>query len=275
MQTILISTDFSENAKNATDYGIALFDDKRIEFILLHTFYIPYASPGIDAYMNDATENNVKEQFGKELYRIHTAFPNLKATIKTSYKVGDIVSVVGSIEKKKKIYAVVMGTKGASGLSEILVGSRTASMVKSVDSPVFVIPEKAKFTALKKILFTTDLDLHPTTNELSIMIDLAKKFQSEINILHVKQNGMKETVHNSFIKHELANNFISMPSTFDSTIGENISKTIESYLKENPTDLVVMVNVRGNFFHKIFHKSITKKIAIHTTTPMLVTHHKL
>jgi nucleotide-binding universal stress UspA family protein len=44
MKKILLPTDFSKNAKNATDYALALFGNREISLTLLNVFQIPYAS---------------------------------------------------------------------------------------------------------------------------------------------------------------------------------------------------------------------------------------
>jgi hypothetical protein len=48
----------------------------------------------------------------------------------------------------KKADLLVMGTKGATGLREAFIGTITAGVIESINIPVLVVPEKAKFTGM-------------------------------------------------------------------------------------------------------------------------------
>jgi len=275
MRTILIPTDFSKNAQNATDFGIAMLDGPNTEFILLNTYYIPYASTEVSVSTQDVTAAEAEKKFDLELKRVNKAFPNAQGAFKTRFAIGDVVNVVRHINRTNTVEAVVMGTQGASGLAAVLVGSRTVSMIKRVNCPVYAIPSNAKFRTLKKILFTTDLELMPEDTVLKPLIELAKNHQSHMSILHIAKEGDHKTIDKTFIEHELNYQFLDLPHDFESTVGENISAAIEDYTKEHQVDLVAMISPRGNLFHRIFHRSITKKLALHADTPMLVLHSDL
>jgi nucleotide-binding universal stress UspA family protein len=270
MKRIIIPTDFSKNAENAVDYAIQLFDQKDIYIILLNTCYLPYTDAGAYVSMDDVIAKNANKLFKKELERINKKKPKLKAIIESRFEVGDLVKVVEYIEKKEKIHAVVMGTKGASGFIEILVGSNTAAMIRSVSCPVFAIPDHAKFQAPKKILFTTDYERFLPSDKVHFIIDLVKQFKSHLKILHISKKQEKESVPHAFLKHELDFDFLSIPHSFDEVIGEQVVSSLENYMKEHPMDLVIMLSEKGNLFHKIFHKSRTRKMILHTQTPLLI-----
>ena len=46
-----------------------------------------------------------------------------------------------------------MGIQGAGKLSEIIIGSTSSTIAGNVRCPVLIIPEKAPFEKLKKIVF--------------------------------------------------------------------------------------------------------------------------
>ena len=59
---------------------------------------------------------------------------------------------------------------------------------------------------------------------------------------------------------------------FDFIEDDDKQHGIDEYLKTNNPDLLVMLKRKSGFFQSIFHKSITKKMALHGHTPLLVLH---
>jgi nucleotide-binding universal stress UspA family protein len=272
MKRILIPSDFSPNAQNATDYGISLFDSEDVSFVLLNTFYIPYASSEVSYSYDSASRENAKQLFDKEIKRITKHFPDLKAKLETHFEIGDIASVIPPFIQREEIDYLVMGTKGASGLSEVLVGSRTASVIKKVDCPMIIVPENARFSPPKNILFTTDKELQNKTLNIDLLIEIAKKYNSSIHGLYVSKTGENMDVEARFINYDLNLRLVDLKHDLNVSVNEDPIKSIEQYTLKYPVDLLAMVSLKGNLFYRLFHKSVTKKIAMHTDTPMLIMH---
>jgi nucleotide-binding universal stress UspA family protein len=275
MKNILIPTDFSQNAKNATDYALSLYAKKDTAFTLLNVFYIPYAEPDITYSFNEITSENAEQLFQQEQKRIAQKFPNLTVTISTLFKVGDLVNVVCSLEKEKAYDLIVMGTKGASGLAEIFVGSKTSSLIKNAKTPVLAIPEAAIFSTPKHILFVSDeAKINPKAN-LDVLKEIAKQNQSKIDALYIANSDENKKVIGQYGDYELELNFIKTPDNLDIKDGINLEEEVKSYVEKHPIDLVTILSTKGSVFHNIFHESNTKRIVMHTKIPLLVMQNKL
>lgn len=275
MKKLLIPTDFSQNAKKATDYALSLFDQTELTVTLLNVFYIPYASGDVAYTYNDITRENAQQLFKKEQERIREKFPHLKATIETTFQVGDVVNVVCMLEKDKAYDLIVMGTKGASGLAEVFVGSRTASMIKNVETPVLAIPEGAEFESPKRILFAADKMLIDREVNLDILKEIANIHHSAIDALHISDSDENKEIIERFIDYELDLNFVDIPHELKMERGTNVEDAIQKYVENYPVNLVAMITTRGSIFHNIFHESVTKQVAMHTKMPLLVMHTNL
>lgn len=274
MKIILIPTDFSKNAQKAADYALGLFDGPETEFVLLNTFYIPYAEAGVEYSANDTIAKETNRKLETEMQRILAAFPDMQGAIKTRFEIGDVVSVVKTLEERETVHAVVMGTKGASGLSEIVIGSRTAAMIDELDCPIFAIPEETRFSDLKNILFATDLEIMPKESELAIVKNLAKQHRSKILVVHVGDEKEQETLRNAIVRKELDFQFLNSAHDFKEINGDDVVTAIEDYLKKHPIDLMVTASKKTGLFQRLFHRSTSKKLAMHTETPMLIIHHQ-
>ncbi|MEQ8910349.1 MAG: universal stress protein [Vicingaceae bacterium] len=275
MKKILIPTDFSQNAKKATDYALSLFTEKDIEVTLLNTFYIPYSAHDVAYSINDVTYDNAKQLFEAEQKRIKRKFPDLKPTIKTDFSIGEVVNVVNSMERKEAYDLIVMGTKGASGLAEVFVGSRTSEMIRSVKTPVLAIPEDATFNPPKRILFAADEKLIDRKVDMDILKEIANKHHSTIDALYISDSDENKETIEKFIDYELNLNFVDIPHELRMKRGDNVEKAIQEYTENYPIDLVAMITTKGNLFHNIFHKSVTKRVVMHTKMPLLVMHTNL
>src|SRR5690606_16366251 len=80
---------------------------------------------------------------------------------------------------------VVMGTKGATGAAEILLGSNAVTVINKIRTcPVLLIPDGYQFTTLKKIAFSTGLN-RSYGNDLTTLKTLAQLHHSKIELLHI------------------------------------------------------------------------------------------
>jgi len=85
---------------------------------------------------------------------------------------------------KKKPDLVVMGTTGASGLKEMIIGSNTSTIVEKAKCPVIAVPEKKIFSAIKSITYATNYNL-TDIYALEKLVEIAKLFHAKITLLHV------------------------------------------------------------------------------------------
>lgn len=272
MQKILIPTDFSQNAKRATDYALSLFDSKDLSVTLFYVSYIPYGTADVAYSVNDIIYNNSKELFKTEQHRINEKFPNLKCSITTHFSIGDVVGEACELESEEKFDLIVMGTKGASGLAEVFVGSRTSAMIRSVKTPVLAIPEAAEFTIPKRILFAANEELIDQTVNLDVLKEIAIQNHSKIDALYISKNDENKEIIEKFLAYEIDLNFVDIPHDLKMKHGNNVEEALKGYTENNSIDLVAMITTNGKLFHNIFHESITKRVAMHTKTPLLVMH---
>ena len=64
MKTVVIATDFSDNAKHAAEYGYALATQFKADIVLCNAFIVPAEVP--DARVGNLAGNGVLEELDKE-----------------------------------------------------------------------------------------------------------------------------------------------------------------------------------------------------------------
>lgn len=277
MKTILVPTDFSDNADNALYFAIELAKKQKAKLVLIHAFQLPIV---VAAVPYDII-NNEKLEIKKE------AENNLKALcikIKHSGDIpfnyvleeGNTVDIILKHAKEKNVDLIIMGTKGASGLKAVLFGSITESVIEKSDLPVLAIPEESKFnTPIKTITFATNYNLNEIES-IKKLIEIAIVLESKINILHVAEenitNKHETDLMNKFMK--FVNSEITFKAiTFQIIKGKNVTQQLLNLISSGNTDMLVLSTHYKNFMKNLLEKNITKIVLLKTTIPVVAFHY--
>ncbi|MFS4456007.1 universal stress protein [Maribacter sp. 2304DJ31-5] len=278
MKRVLIPTDFSENAWNAVRYGLELFKDEECVFYLLNTYTPRIAS---SRFMAVSTENGQSATSSHDcskrgLYaltsRIGKSFSNPKHTFKTISSFSLLVDEVMEAVRKYGIDLVVMGTKGASGLEEVFMGSNTVRVIKAVKNcPVLVIPEKFEYKKPTEIAFATDFNRFYTHSELEPLLEMAKSFKSVIRIVNV-QYEIKTLTEMQQFNLGMLRKYLKGVEHYIHTVSElnSVSKTLELFSSEMEIHLLAMLNYRHSYMERLTREPIVKRMAFHTKNPLLI-----
>ena len=273
MQTILIPTDFSANARNAVNYAVRLFGaDNR--FILLNTWHAPYTPPEVLISVEDILMKASKEGLEKEVAAAQKLPGAEKIKFETVSEFGNLVDILNEVVREKNVNLVVMGTQGASGLRETVLGSNTASAAKNIGCPLLIIPAGAEFKNLKSIVFAADYKQLEKSDSLAAMVAIAKSQNSEITILNVLDKGKITDVKQGYEGLKIDHLLAGIKHKFSFIEDDDKAAGIDEYLHTNNPDLLVMLERKTGFFKSIFQRSITKQMAFHTHVPMLVLHER-
>ena len=73
---------------------------------------------------------------------------------------GLAVDNINNLAKEKNVSFIIMGTKGSSGINEIILGSITSKVIENAPCPVLIIPDKTKYKVITKIIFATDFHVN-------------------------------------------------------------------------------------------------------------------
>lgn len=272
MKKILVPTDFSESASNALNYAIELAKRESSEIVLLHTYHVHYTS----LYGANATDVvNSKEDADAKLHAQALKIEHAGSIPYEMISREDLaVDAILNVIEEKKIDLVVMGTKGASGLKEVFVGSNTARVIQRAPCPVIAIPEGVPVKDISRISYATDYR-HADLFALPALLEIAVPFEAEIKFVHVasKENGHQGNVMNMFLS-EVARRTDYKKISSDVIHGEDVVIALEEYLEAGKTDLLVLATHQRHLMDKLFERSITQKLAYHAHTPLLVLHYQ-
>jgi nucleotide-binding universal stress UspA family protein len=257
---ILFPTDFSAYSRRALPYALDLCKKTNGELVVLSAYDVPYGENSISSVsLLDA----IKENAVANMKEFEQSFAGEGIRFQTEVIMGNPVRIIKEWCRDKQIDLVVMGTHGASGLEEFLIGSNASSVIQGVDVPVLVIPPKASFEPLKKIVFCTELALEEDLKTLNSLKAIALLYQAEINLLHIQKQSTEGA------REYLREQFESVPIHFTIVNDDDIEEAILTHAQESGADLIAAMTKKYGFFEGLFHRSLTNKLAFHSNMPVL------
>jgi len=275
MKKILLPTDFSDNSWNAIKYALQLFKNQDCEFYLLNTYtpviyHVEYVLVSPAQFgLGDAIRENSLNGLETLEKRIEKEFSNPKHSFESIASFNNLISEVKDLSESKKIDYVVMGTKGATGAKEVLFGSNTVHVFKSVKCPVLAIPDNFHFESPLEILFPSDYEVTFKDKHVQPLLEIADEYHARINILHVRENrGL--TAYQEQNKKLLDTYFEHTAHLYHDVKNMRIPEAITDFQLTSRINLLVMVNNKHSFFENLFFGSSLNQIGFHLHVPLLV-----
>lgn len=281
MKNILLLTDFSENSWNAIKYGINFFEKEICNFYLLHVNkfdnFMISDSPYIVAEetIEDIYTKPAKAQLRKTLKRITKQFlPNKKHRFFTLSDYNFFIESIRKHVNERNIDCIVMGTKGASGLKKIIVGSNTGDVITKVKCTTLVVPESAEFVKLEEIAFPTDFILNYDIQILQPLTDIIETYNAAVRILHISKKKIDLNSEQNKNTELLEDYFNHLNHSFHYLTNNNVEEAIQCFIESRDINMICMVAKNLNYFQQILFHSKVKEISYYTEIPFLVLHEK-
>lgn len=275
MKTVLIPTDFSENALHALQYAQELYKCERACFFVLHSYaeevYGEYGTTPQEEV--DRLKKEKKEQTEKKLDQMLEPIigipPNPLHNFEAIASFDSLVDGINDVVDDMNIDLVIMGTKGETSDHKTAFGSYTIEVFKYVKCPVLAVPEGFGYRQPKTVLFPTDYLLPYKRRELKLLDDLAGKFKSEVHCLYITDFddiSPRQQDNKRFLEETLSRSYLF----FETMPIKNRAEAIMEQLEQKKADMLVMVNSRHSFFEDMLYRSTVDLLSLKLKIPFLV-----
>lgn len=137
MRKILVPTDFSEFAEKALQTAVNIAQKTKAEILLLNANEMAVAAmPIAEYYYYDKEKEQsylqmVNDSLDRTLQKIASDMDLGDIKVSTLVESGLLVDVIEEVCHRENIDLVIMGTQGATGMKEMLVGSNTEKVVRN------------------------------------------------------------------------------------------------------------------------------------------------
>lgn len=275
MNRILIPTDFSREAENALQTAIPIAKAFSSRLIILHILEIS----------GDISAKNGQPDPSSASLQLHEALVSVKENLSRSLKLHDLdnqgisydeIIKIGNPSKQieafiveEEIDLVIMGTKSAWGLNDILLGTTTDKLLRRVNIPVLSVNKVIPAASFKKIVFPTTT-LVKESNLISVIKLFQRLFDSKIHLvrintpLHFLSDKDSLKLLNNYADGLGLKNYECY--VYSHTVEED---GIRDFADLKDGGLIAVSTSAHTGLRKLFEGSVTKELVSHSTRPVL------
>jgi nucleotide-binding universal stress UspA family protein len=279
MKRILVPTDFSMEAENAIQTSIPIAQAFKATLVLLHVLEVSSKDSFSESSVTDSgvmvsdtihiNENlkSAQENFSRS-YALH-GLADIDVEVEQYIRVGNPNKQIEESIEKENIDFIIMGTKEAWGLNDILLGTSTDKLLRKVNCPVLSVNEVAPADAFTKIVFPTT-----TYNKESGLVETIKKFQkafgSRIFLVRINtpMHFMPDKDSLALLEeYAIDNKLLNYESyVYSHTEEEDGIREFADYIKGG---MIALSTSAHTGLWKIIQGSVTKELVSHSKRPVL------
>jgi len=258
MKTILVPYDFSEEAGYAFEFAKDLAKKTQNKLKLFHVIELPtpqsFNSYGeVGAFSSEGTQIFMIELIEKRKRQMAEFEAELKDEgfkFETKLVFGN--PFAGIAKEIAEIHAdiVVMGSKGSSGLEEVLIGSNTEKVVRNATCPVITIKKPISPADIKKVVFASDFNKVPS-EVIKRLKTAIETIDAELHLVKINTPSMFESTRTSMGKMEdFVDDFEIKPASMVVYNSSTEEDGILEYAEDIDADMIAMAtHGRTGFLH--------------------------
>jgi len=272
MKSILVPIDFSEQAKYAAKVASDIARHTDAKIFLLHMLELPTGVIDPAGYGNSSNTPSAL----LFLKRAHEKFEEFKKLpflegldVQDSVQFHKAYDGIIDESKKQKADLIVMGSKGTSGLEEMLVGSNTEKVVRNSDVPVLVIKRDIEKFKVENIVFASNFGFDHR-KAFQKILDFASLFNARLHLLKIN------TIHNFETTKESSDAIRAFINDFD--LGDytlniyndiSVEAGILNFSKVIDADAILLNTSGRRGLAHLFNGSIGEDLANHAKLPVI------
>ena len=258
MKTIIVANDFSASAENAMMYAGQLAKNIDASLLLLHVYQIPVGMNDIPVLMvsTDELKTNAETGLSRARELLRKNFDSLSVQIES--RLGDVVDELRDVCERTDPFLIVVGKHAASGIEQILFGSTALSIIRHTTYPVIVVPDNSSSYKLRNAALAIDASVENVCIEK--IRSVVNELKVQLHIVHVRQEKTESLQVNKLVSE--------LNSKYSTIYNHEFAHGIESYIKENDIDLLIILPHKHNLAERLFFRTHTKELLKKISIPV-------
>ena len=270
INTILVTTDFTEKSNNAITMALNIAKRHHSRVIILHNInnYFVIDRTGKQVLGSDIIKGN----FEKAKTSIQDCEKILKAKnpdlyIETVIKNDSLIHCINEVVDLEDVDLVISGTSGEQNFTQVILGSLSYEILTGSNCSVLLVPETCQKYSFEKILVPVRV-LDDLLDKVDLSVTIAKKNKGVINLLGLGNEDHIDQIRDAYhtIKKTLAYKAQDYRSQFLLTRDNAIQ--ISKYSKEHEADLIILNYKDENSWKSFFMENFFKQIINNTDIPL-------
>lgn len=266
MKKILVPTDFSVCADNAVQVALEIAGKFQAEIIFQHVHDdLSGSAHTLQGTARQHDLGHIKAMLDALVHKAERTGLAARQLLVLSKGTDKIENYIEPLN----IDLVVMGSHGATGIRERILGSQTQRVVRQSTAPVLVIKHKPERKEFKNILFATTFHENPE-KAIEPVIKLAAVYSGKVHLLYVgleKDSQTKAEVEAKM--HQLEQRFPQASFTRNFITTNDPEWGIQYVAKDIVPDAIALTTqLRVGKF--LFTHSLAEDLVNHENLPVLV-----
>lgn len=267
MKTIIVCTDFSHEAENATHYAASMAKENKYRMVLFNlqsvSIHALNAQVSADFFYTQTLKNQKKmEDKATELKRLYT--------VETQHHLasGNFIEELENCMQIHDCDFIVMGMAEKT-LEQKLLGNSVTRAIHRIKKPILIVPAHVEYTGIRKILFAYDTHKSMTWSAMNDIYHFINEFNAEIEVFNVSERleDFAEVIHD--IDLNSGYDLDDIKYSFKMIQSIEVIKAIEEEIKLTSPDLLTMIPYKYNLVESLFHRSKTAIMAYKNKLPLL------
>lgn len=272
---ILVPHDFSIESDCAMEAAFMVAKNQECVIDLLNIFQVPTPKKKLSDIDNIAYLKEVGEQNWRRLnrYVAQEKFSGVKICMnQVEYPINETVpEVIGNFSRKTQSDIVIMGTKGASGMVEVVNGSTTADTMREVKVPLLTVQGFVAIDKIEQLVYTSEYDDKDEKYFEKVNV-LAKMFGAKVHFLIIhpeEEDGSfneREAIHRMKL---LASKYELEDFTLNIRHSSFLQSGVAQFCEEVNADMVVVGYHDGRTLKHKYQGSIAEDFIHSQSRPVL------
>lgn len=272
IKTILVPTDFTSTAELGESFAVMLAKKTAAEIILFHHINMPDGwSEMTKLEKASFPESNERVRSAKEkLERKVNLLQNENVKTVSLIGHGNLVKNIEEFVALRQVDFVIMGSHGAGGVEEWVIGSNAQRVVRTINCPVVIIKNPFNKPTIKNLIFASNFNIEAKKAFLKVA-DLARLFNATLHIITI-QKPTFFTVPRIILKTSMSE-FRKLAPDVNCILYDiadiNIEKGLKSMAEEIDADLITISTYGRGKISRIFVGSIAEALVNHIERPVM------
>lgn len=275
MKKIIFPTDFSPVADHAWPFAVQVARRTGAEIILTHVYnlvvHADMMTPGdVLASIQEEVSAQLDQRLQKLRKELHLdAGPDIE--LRAELRLGFPADAIKQLAENEDADLIIMGTHGAGNQLDTWFGSVATRVIDHAPVPVMVIPGEAAASDLVEWVYGASLQ-NEDAKGLSFLRELVAALSGRLTVLHLTEVeaplpvGAREPSWAGEYR-ELE----GLPSVAVQVLPSTTPiEGLQTYLDTYAVDALAMVRHERGFLGRVFQPSVTRKLVLAATKPLLV-----
>ncbi len=271
MKKILVPCDFSDLAVQAFQFALQIAKQNNGEIILLNVIELPVLHDTMlmpILYFEENYFKDMKVSIERNFEKLKIKWMTEGSKVRSLVECGPTTTTINRIAEETKADLIIMGTHGATGFKEFLVGSNTEKIVRLSSIPVLAIKKSLELSRIKNIVFPTTLD--PDQHKLLAHIkELQTFFSAKLHLLLVNTpHNLNRIIGEKDMMEAYAKDFDLENYTLNTRDDFYESDAIMNFTMEIKADMIAMGTHSRKGLAHLFSGSVAEDVVNHIDCPI-------